>query len=193
MVPGQLGRRRRLGGRRAKRVVGGGRASTADRRRSTPPATPGGRGVCAGAISYRMVAAVVSRTRLIRDPDALAKVDTEIAAHMIRWGSLSVDKTQREIDYWVDRYDPAAVRRTEDRVRGCHADVRQTRGRLGDRRHRGATARYRCRGPRPTTGRDGACGLRGRSAHAGSASRRRPGRLRPRRRPPGLRLRRPRL
>ena len=68
----------------------------------------------AGAISYRMVAAVVSRTRLIKDADALAKVDTEIAAHISSWGSLSVEKTQREIDYWVDRYDPAAVRRTED-------------------------------------------------------------------------------
>ena len=78
----------------------------------------------AGAISYRMVAAVVSRTRLVRDKDALAKVDTEIAAHMVGWGSLSVEKTQHEIDYWVDRYDPAAVRRTEYCVRARFADVR---------------------------------------------------------------------
>ncbi len=77
----------------------------------------------AGAISYRLVAAVVARTRLIRDPDAMAKVDTEIAAHVVAWGSLSAVKTQTEIDYWVDRYDPAAVRRTEDRVRGCHVDI----------------------------------------------------------------------
>ena len=70
-----------------------------------------------------MVAAVVSRTRLIKDADALGKVDTEIAAHASSWGSLSVEKTQREIDYWVDRYDPAAVRRTEDSVRGRHVDV----------------------------------------------------------------------
>jgi len=79
----------------------------------------------AGAINYRMVAAVVSRTRLIRDPDALSKVDTEIAAHISSWGSLSVDKTRGEIDYWVDRYDPAAVRRTEESVRDCHVDVRK--------------------------------------------------------------------
>ena len=39
-----------------------------------------------GAISYRMVAAVVARTRLIKDPDALAKVDTEIAAHVTSVG-----------------------------------------------------------------------------------------------------------
>ena len=79
----------------------------------------------AGAINYRMVAAIVSRTRLIVDPDALGKVDTEIAARVTCWGSLSVDKTQREIDYWVDRYDPAAVRRTEDRMRGRCVDVHQ--------------------------------------------------------------------
>ena len=77
----------------------------------------------AGAISYRQVAAVVSRTRLIRDPQALAKVDTEIAAHITAWGPLSVDKTQHEIDYWVDRYDPAAVRRSEYSARGRHVDV----------------------------------------------------------------------
>ena len=77
----------------------------------------------AGAITYRVVAAVVSRTRLIRDPDALAKVDTEIAAHIVAWGSLSAAKTQIEIDYWVDRYDPAAVRRTEDHARGRYVDV----------------------------------------------------------------------
>jgi hypothetical protein len=79
----------------------------------------------AGAVSYRLIAAVVSRTRLIKDRDALAKVDTEIAAHVTTWGSLSVEKTQNEIDYWVDRYDPAAVRRSEDRARDRYADVRR--------------------------------------------------------------------
>jgi hypothetical protein len=77
----------------------------------------------AGAISYRLVAAVVSRTRLVHDSEAMAKVDTEIAAHVVGWGSLSVEKTQHEIDYWVDRYDPVAVRRTEYAARGRHVDV----------------------------------------------------------------------
>ncbi len=85
----------------------------------------------AGAISYRMVAAVVSRTRLVRDRDALAKVDTEVAAHVSSWGSLSVEKTQNEIDYWVDRYDPAAVRRTEYAARGRHVDVHKPEGGSG--------------------------------------------------------------
>jgi hypothetical protein len=77
----------------------------------------------AGAINYRLVSAVVARTRLIHDPDAMAKVDTEIAAQIEGWGSLSAVKTETEIDYWVDRYDPAAVRRTEYSARGCHVDV----------------------------------------------------------------------
>ena len=47
------------------------------------------------------------------DPDALAKVDTEVAAAVAGWGSLSVAKTEQAIDYWVDRYDPHALRRTE--------------------------------------------------------------------------------
>jgi ribosomal protein L16/L10AE len=80
----------------------------------------------AGTISYRMITAVVSRTRLVHDRDAMAKVDTEIAAHIVGWGSLSVDKAQNEIDYWIDRYDPAAVRRTEYSARGRYADVRKT-------------------------------------------------------------------
>ena len=76
-----------------------------------------------GAISYRVVSAIVNRTRLIQDRDVMAKVDTEIAAQVEGWGVLSAEKTQREIDYWVDRYDPAAVRRTEYSARGCHVDV----------------------------------------------------------------------
>jgi hypothetical protein len=77
----------------------------------------------AGAISYRQIAAVVARTRLICDPEALAQVDTEIAAALSGWGSLSVAKLHAAIDYWVDRYDPAAVRRTHDRARDRHVDL----------------------------------------------------------------------
>ena len=75
-----------------------------------------------GAINYRLIAAIVARTRLVKDPDAMAKVDTEIAAQVEQWGVLSAQRTEMEIDYWVDRYDPAAVRRAEYSARGCHVD-----------------------------------------------------------------------
>lgn len=76
-----------------------------------------------GQISYRLVKAVVTRTRLIIDVDARAKIDIEIAAQVASWGSLSVAKVETEIDYWVDRFDPYALTRTESKSRTRHADV----------------------------------------------------------------------
>jgi Domain of unknown function (DUF222) len=80
----------------------------------------------AGQISYRLVNAIVSRTRLIKDPEAMAKVDTELAAVVGGWGALSVAKTEAAIDYWVDRYDPRGLVRTELSARGRHVDVKPT-------------------------------------------------------------------
>jgi hypothetical protein len=77
----------------------------------------------AGQISYRLVNVIVYRTALITDPDARAKVDTELAAAVVGWGSLSIAKTEQAIDYWVDRYDPNALRRVELSSRGRHVDV----------------------------------------------------------------------
>ena len=61
----------------------------------------------AGAISYRLVAAVVVRTRLVEDP----RRDGQNRYRNRRrtspgWGSLLVEKNQTEIDYWVDRMTP---------------------------------------------------------------------------------------
>ncbi|WP_231983354.1 DUF222 domain-containing protein, partial [Mycobacterium sp. 852002-51961_SCH5331710] len=71
-----------------------------------------------GAISYRMVATVAHRTRLVRDPAALGKIDAELAGELTRWGTLSATKLDAGIDACVDRYDPAAVRRTENAALG---------------------------------------------------------------------------
>jgi Domain of unknown function (DUF222) len=77
----------------------------------------------AGQIAYRQVNAIVYRTALIRDPEARAKVDTELAAAAVDWGQLSIAKTEAAIDYWVDRYDPDALRRVELSARGRHVDI----------------------------------------------------------------------
>jgi len=76
-----------------------------------------------GAISYRLVSAIVARTRLVSDPEARAQVDAALAAEVASWGGLSVAKTEVAIDWWVDRFDPAALRRTEFSSRGRHLDV----------------------------------------------------------------------
>jgi Domain of unknown function (DUF222) len=77
----------------------------------------------AGEISYRLVNIIVFRTALVRDPGARAKVDTAVAAAAVEWGSLSVARVEVAIDYWVDRYDPDAVRRVELSARGRHVDL----------------------------------------------------------------------
>ncbi|ADT97155.1 HNH endonuclease signature motif containing protein [Mycolicibacterium gilvum] len=76
-----------------------------------------------GAISYRLVKSVVKRTRLVVDPEVMAKIDAEIAAHIRGWGPLSVAKHEAEIDHWVDLYDPAAVVHAESAARSRHVDV----------------------------------------------------------------------
>jgi hypothetical protein len=76
-----------------------------------------------GAISYRLVAAIVARTRLVQDPEARVQIDAALAAEVAGWGGLSVAKAEAAIDWWVDRFDPGALRRTELSSRGRHLDV----------------------------------------------------------------------
>jgi hypothetical protein len=76
----------------------------------------------AGHIALRLVNTIVHRTALIADPKARAKVDIELAAAVTGWGRLSEAKVEQAIDYWVDRYDPYALRRMERRARGRHVD-----------------------------------------------------------------------
>ena len=76
----------------------------------------------AGRIGLRMVKTICHRTALIADPQARAKVDIELADAVAGWGRLSDAKVEQAIDYWVDRYDPYALRRIERRARGRHVD-----------------------------------------------------------------------
>lgn len=76
-----------------------------------------------GGISYRLVSAIVSRTRLVTDREARAQLDAAIASEVAGWGALSVAKAETAIDWWVDRFDPGALRRTEHASRGRHVDV----------------------------------------------------------------------
>ena len=78
----------------------------------------------AGQINYRLVNAIVYRTALIVDSAARAKVDAELATAVLDWGALSIAKVEAAIDYWVDRYDPQALRRAEVSARDRHVDVR---------------------------------------------------------------------
>ncbi|NTY59823.1 DUF222 domain-containing protein [Mycolicibacterium sphagni] len=70
----------------------------------------------AGTLSYRVCEAIVNRTDLIGDRATLALVDRALAHYVVSWGPQSTLKLQRAIDFWVDKYDPGAVRRTRTRV-----------------------------------------------------------------------------
>ena len=84
-----------------------------------------------GMLSARLVAAIVWRTDLITDEAALALADKTLAAEAIRFGPLSVAKTERAIDAIVDRYDPAALRRTRAAARGRDVVIDSPHGQDG--------------------------------------------------------------
>jgi hypothetical protein len=72
----------------------------------------------AGEISHLLVRAIVWRTGLIMDPEAMDHVDTALAAQVTQWGPMSVKKTEQAIDALVDEHDPGALRRTRIASRG---------------------------------------------------------------------------
>ncbi|CAN5307685.1 hypothetical protein BH09ACT8_BH09ACT8_25460 [soil metagenome] len=74
--------------------------------------------LAAGTISYWLARAAVARTTNITDPGALTLVDTALATDIITWGPLALRKTEEAIDFWIDRHDPGAIRRTRAAGRG---------------------------------------------------------------------------
>jgi hypothetical protein len=69
----------------------------------------------AGDIDYRAFAAIVSRTDLMVDTDALARTDELIAVNVARWPSLTRGRLSAKIDAIVARVDADAVRRRRER------------------------------------------------------------------------------
>lgn len=76
-----------------------------------------------GALSARVVGAIVWRTALVLDPEARAAIDEALVAHAGRWESLSQYKLEQAIDVWIDRIDPGALRRTRYSARGRDVSI----------------------------------------------------------------------
>lgn len=85
----------------------------------------------AGTISARLASAIVWHTDLIKDPDTMRLVDTELAKDAARFGPMSVAKTARAIDAVVVRHDLGALRRARDNARSRDVVVNQTDGESG--------------------------------------------------------------
>ena len=76
-----------------------------------------------GVLGYRVVSAIVWRTELVQDDEALAAIDAAIADHARTWGPLSDRRLEQAIDMWVDRFDPGALRRIRSQARGRNIEV----------------------------------------------------------------------
>lgn len=70
-----------------------------------------------GEISAKVVSTITWRTQLIVDEDALGLIDTALAGAATTYGALSSAKAQQAIDVWVEKFDPAAVRRSRTAAR----------------------------------------------------------------------------
>jgi hypothetical protein len=69
-----------------------------------------------GLIDFRLMAAVVSRTELVGDPELVAKLDAAIARRAPQWMRLSEPKLFARIDWWVLRFDSAGRRVPGERI-----------------------------------------------------------------------------
>jgi hypothetical protein len=78
----------------------------------------------AGHVDFRVIAAAVFRTGLVRDEDALAQIDEQLAAKAPSWNKLSREKIAELVDWMVIELDPEAVRVAKQRDLDRHIEVR---------------------------------------------------------------------
>jgi hypothetical protein len=79
-----------------------------------------------GDIDYRLFQTVVFRTHLVTDPEALARLDAELAARARRWPSMTRRKLAAKIDSLVAKLDPDAVRRAKEYIEERYVTVIDT-------------------------------------------------------------------
>jgi hypothetical protein len=72
-----------------------------------------GRGLLSGRRAWK----IEQRTRLLTDPDAVARLDAVLAERIIGWGPLSEWKLEQLLDAEIEKIDPAAVRTVREAVR----------------------------------------------------------------------------
>ncbi|MCF6386268.1 HNH endonuclease [Mycobacterium sp. MBM] len=70
-----------------------------------------------GLVSATVVDSITWRTRLVTDADALALIDAGIAGSATEFGTLSEKGLIEALDYWVHKFDPCAVIRSQSAAR----------------------------------------------------------------------------
>jgi hypothetical protein len=64
----------------------------------------------AGDVDFRVISAVVFRTEIMIDDDAVTRLDGWLARNAERWSRWSHNKIVEIVDYWIQRLEPTAVR-----------------------------------------------------------------------------------
>lgn len=77
----------------------------------------------AGRLSYRIVSAIVWRTDLVEDDEAMALLDAALADTVGTWRPMSDYKLEQAIDAWVMRYDPGALRQARSSARSRDVQI----------------------------------------------------------------------
>ena len=76
-----------------------------------------------GRVDYRVIAAVVSRASLIREPEDLAQVDALLAARVAGWNTLSTKKLADKIDWCITDVDLVAKKESRTADEGRHIGI----------------------------------------------------------------------
>jgi hypothetical protein len=63
-----------------------------------------------GMVDFQVVSAVVHRTELMIDTNAIPRMDRWLERNAPRWGNWSRNRIVETVDYWVQALEPAALR-----------------------------------------------------------------------------------
>jgi hypothetical protein len=77
----------------------------------------------AGEVDFRVISAVVFRTELMIDEDALVQLDRWLVRNAPRWSRSSYNKIVEVVDFWIQKLEPAAVRVARELDEGRHVGI----------------------------------------------------------------------
>jgi hypothetical protein len=77
----------------------------------------------AGDVDFRVISAVVYRTELMIDDDAMIRLDGWLARNALRWSRWSHNKIVEIVDYWIQRLEPTAVRVAREADENRHIGI----------------------------------------------------------------------
>jgi hypothetical protein len=78
--------------------------------------------LASGTVSATVIDAITWRTHLVEDTDALALIDTAIAAEAGEYGAHSEKQLIGAVDVWVEKFDPDAVVRSRRAAKDLYVE-----------------------------------------------------------------------